>query len=150
MIKLGIIGTGSMANNHAAEFKGMRGVRLTACCDIVKKTARDFAKQHEIANCYTDYEQMLRSAPLDAVSIVVNDKFHAPIAIAAAKKGLHVLCEKPLATNPKDAWGMVKAAKKAGRVLAPFQNRRILFVKHPAGHRYHLNSTSSRYPPWPF
>ncbi|HDY64739.1 MAG TPA: Gfo/Idh/MocA family oxidoreductase [Phycisphaerae bacterium] len=114
MIKLGIIGTGSMANNHAAGFKVIRGVKLTACCDIVKKTARDFAKRYEIANVYTDYEQMLRDVPLDAVSIVVNDKFHAPIAIAAAKKGLHVLCEKPLATNPKDAWEMVKAAKKAG------------------------------------
>jgi len=112
MIKLGIIGTGSMANNHAAAFKAIRGVKLTVCCDIEKKKARDFATQHEIANYYTDYEKILRDAPLDAVSIVVNDKFHAPIAIAAMKKGLHVLCEKPLATTANDAKRMVKIAKK--------------------------------------
>lgn len=114
MIKLGIIGTGSMANLHAENFKAMRGVKLVACCDIVKKKALAFARQHVIGNAYSDFEQMLRHEPLDAVSIVVNDKFHAPIAVVAVKKGLHVFCEKPLATTTADARKMVRAAEKAG------------------------------------
>ena len=57
---------------------------------------------------------MLRHEPLDAVSIVVSDKFHAPIAMAAVKKGLHVFCEKPLATTTADACKMARAAEKAG------------------------------------
>ena len=114
MIKLGIIGTGSMANLHAENFKAMRGVKLVACCDIVKKKALAFARRHVIGNAYSDFEQMLRHEPLDAVSIVVNDKFHAPIATAAMQKGLHVFCEKPLATTTADARKMARAAEKAG------------------------------------
>jgi len=116
MIKLGIVGTGSMANLHADNFKNIRGVKIVACCDIVKKKARDFAKIHNIANYYTDFGQMLKDEALDAVSIVVNDSFHAPLAIAAMKKTLHVFCEKPLATTTKDAWKMVRVAQKTGLI----------------------------------
>ena len=114
MIKLAIAGTGSMANQHADNFGNIRGVKIVACCDIVKKKAQDFAKTHGIANYYTDFDQMLKAESLDAVSIVVSDKFHAPLATAAIKKGLHVFCEKPLATTVADAKKMVKAAKKIG------------------------------------
>lgn len=125
MIRLGIIGTGSMANNHALAFKAMRGVKITACCDIDKKKARHFAKQHGIADCYFDFAQMLNEAQLDAVCIVVNDKLHAPIAIGALKKGLHVFCEKPLASTVTDARRMTQAAKKAGVInMVNFTYRR--------------------------
>ena len=114
MIKLGIIGTGSMAHLHAENFRNIRDVKIVACCDIVEKKAKEFAKAHGIANYHTDFDQMLNAELLDAVSIIVNDKFHASLAITAMKKGLHVFCEKPLATTTSDARKMVKAAKKAG------------------------------------
>ncbi len=116
MVKLGIVGTGSMANQHAENFGNIRGVKIVTCCDIVKKKAKDFAGIHGIANYYTDFEQMLNSEQLEAISIVVNDKFHTPLAITAMKKGLHIFCEKPLATTAADAKKMVRVAQKAGVV----------------------------------
>ena len=114
MVKLGIVGNGSMANQHAENFGSIRVVKIVACCDIVKEKAQEFAKTHGIANYYTDFDEMLNAEALDAVSIVVNDKFHAPLTIKTIKKGLHVFCEKPPATTSVDAKKVVRVAQKAG------------------------------------
>ena len=60
MIKLGIIGTGGMANTHALFFKKIKGVELTACCDVDLKKAGEYAKKHCINNFYSDAEEMLK------------------------------------------------------------------------------------------
>ncbi|MFA5293276.1 MAG: Gfo/Idh/MocA family oxidoreductase [Phycisphaerae bacterium] len=112
MIKLAIVGTGSMANNHALAFKAIKGVNLVACCDIIADVAKQFAKTHNIRSYYADFDKMLDMENLDAVSIVSSDKFHAELSLAAIRKGLHLFCEKPLATNPEDAWKMAKVAQK--------------------------------------
>jgi predicted dehydrogenase len=114
MIKLAIVGTGSMSNNHAQAFKAIKGVKLVACCDINAKAAKAFAENHNVPSYYTDFSVMLNKEQIDAVSIVVSDKYHAPLELEAIKKGLHVFCEKPLATTTQDANKMAQAAKKAG------------------------------------
>lgn len=125
MIKLAIVGTGGMAQGHAEKFRAMRGVKLTACCDIDKKLARTFAAAHDIPAFYTDADELLAREDLDAVDVVASDAAHAPLSIAAAKKGLHILCEKPLTTNGADARRMVRAVEKAGVVnMVNFSYRR--------------------------
>ena len=114
MIRLGIIGTGGMANGHAVEFGKIRGVKIVACCDVVPEKVRAFAKKHGIKHIYTDYHVMLENEKLDAVTNVTNDAMHAEISLAVIAKGLHVLCEKPLATNLADARRMAIAAREAG------------------------------------
>ena len=114
MIRLAIVGTGGMAAGHAQNFQAMRGVKVTACCDVDKKIAQAFAAKHEIPAVYTNVDELLSREELDAVDIVASDPAHAPLSIAAAKKGLHVLCEKPLTTNSADARRMVRAVEKAG------------------------------------
>jgi predicted dehydrogenase len=116
MISLGIIGTGGMAQGHAQAFSGMKGVSLAACCDIDQVRARDFAKRWKIPRWYIDYDDMLASEKLDAVSNVTIDAMHAPISLAAISRGLHVLCEKPLATTLADARRMRDAARRRGVV----------------------------------
>jgi predicted dehydrogenase len=114
MIVLAIVGTGGMARTHAKRFAAIRGVRLAACCDIVKEKAEAFAADFGIPAVYTDYRDLYAAEKLDAVSIVTPDDMHAPCAIAAAEKGLHILCEKPLATSVADARRMCAAAAAAG------------------------------------
>jgi predicted dehydrogenase len=114
MVRLGIIGTGGMANTHAKAFQGIKGVTLAACCDIVEEKARDFAKRWGIPRRYTDYREMLGGEKLDAVSIVAVDAMHAPISLAAIDAGLAVLCEKPMATSLSDARKMRDAAAASG------------------------------------
>jgi predicted dehydrogenase len=116
VIRLGIIGTGGMANDHARRFRKIRGVKLAACCDIRGERAKAFAAAHDIPRWYTDHLTMLDDGGLDAVSVVTVDAAHAPVSLAAVERGLAVLCEKPLATSLADARRMRDAAAKKGVV----------------------------------
>jgi predicted dehydrogenase len=116
MIKLGIIGTGGMANGHAQAFTAMKGVSVTACCDIDAERVKAFAKKYAIPRWYTDSAEMLGTESLDAVSNATVDAMHAPISLAAIARGLHVMCEKPLAVTLPDARRMRDAAAKRGVV----------------------------------
>ncbi len=116
MIRIGVIGTGGMANGHAASFQAMRGVKVTCCCDIDEDRAGAFADKHSIGHVYTDFRKMLRDEKIDGITNVTCDSMHAPISIAALKAGINVLCEKPLATSLAEARKMVKAARDSGRI----------------------------------
>jgi predicted dehydrogenase len=113
MIRIGIIGTGGMANAHAKSFGSIPGVRLVACCDVVQSRAEEFAKKHEIPAVYTDYRRMLAREKLDGVTNVTPDAMHCPVALAVMRRGLAILSEKPLATSLAEAKRMAAAAKKA-------------------------------------
>jgi predicted dehydrogenase len=114
MIRIAIIGTGGMAHAHATHFSKIKGVQLTACCDVDAGRAAAFAQKWNIPRHYSDYNTMLNSEKLDAVSNVTPDKMHAPVALAVLKHKLHILSEKPLAVNLAEAKRMVAAAKNAG------------------------------------
>lgn len=114
-IRLGIVGTGGMANAHATEFLKIPGVELAAVCDVDAKRAQEFARKHgDTAQVFTDFQKLLADAEVDAISNVTPDNLHAPLSLQAIAAGKHILCEKPLATNHADALRMAKAAKKAG------------------------------------
>jgi len=115
MIRIGIVGTGGMAAGHADWLQSkIRGCRVVACCDVVPERVRAFAERFRIPAYFTDFDEMLEHAGLDAVSNVTPDRFHAPLSLKAIARGLHVLCEKPLATCYPDAKKMAVAAKKKG------------------------------------
>ena len=114
MIRIGIIGTGGMAHAHARAFAKMRGVRLTACCDIDRSRAEAFAREFEIPNVYVDYRRLLTDAPVDAIASVTPDDVHAEVAIATARRGLPILSEKPLAPSLAEARKMAAAVGRAG------------------------------------
>ena len=114
MINIAIIGTGGMANAHAEQFLKLRGVRLTAACDVDAKRVREFAAKHKIPKVFTSPDELFAHGGFDAVSNVTPDRWHAPISLEALRHGFHVLCEKPLAVCYSDAAKMARAAKKAG------------------------------------
>jgi predicted dehydrogenase len=118
MIRLAIVGTGGMAQGHTRRFQELAGCRLMACCDIQPGRAAEFARAHNIPAAYTDFNEMLATEALDAVSIVASDRAHAPIALAAIRRGLHVMCEKPLADSLVNARRMAQAARKKGVLTA--------------------------------
>lgn len=112
MIHLAIIGTGNMAASHAQNYSKMRGVAISACCDVNAERARQFARTWKIPRWYADYEELLKSERLDGVSNVTTDVMHAPVSLAAISRGVSVLCEKPLATTLADARRMRDAAAR--------------------------------------
>jgi predicted dehydrogenase len=118
VIKLGIIGTGGMANTHADRFNAIRGCKLVACADIAPGKAAAFAERHGIPAAYDDGDAMLRETALDAVSVVTTDDAHCEVTLKSLAKGLHVMCEKPLAENRKDARKMAAMARRKGVITA--------------------------------
>src|SRR5688572_12736896 len=123
-IKIGIIGAGGMAAYHTTGFR-QAGAEIVALADVNQAAAQKSASQYGIGRVFSDVAEMLRAIPeLDAVSIIVPNKFHAPLAIAALKAGKHVFCEKPPALSAREMTLMQTAAEKAKRTLMfNFNNR---------------------------
>lgn len=111
MIKLAIVGTGKMAGTHARNFKNIRGVEIVACCDVDLVKAREFAREHSIANIYYDIDDLLEQEGLDAAVNATPDFMHYQLNVKILKKGLHLLCEKPLAENYKEARRLSQLAR---------------------------------------
>src|ERR1017187_9447848 len=123
-IKIGVVGAGGMLRYHAAGFRSA-GAELVALCDVNLDAARKAAARESIPTVFGDVAQMLRDCKqLDAVSVIVPNKFHAPVVLQALKAGRHVFCEKPPATCAKDVSAMLAAATKAKRTLMFNSNNR--------------------------
>lgn len=118
-IRVGVIGAGGMANgHHLPSLKKCAAADVTAVCDVRRQSAEETARRHGIPNVYTDYRELIANAPVDAVVIVTSNDQHAPMALAAIERGLHVLCEKPLALNATEAHEIANAARRAGIISA--------------------------------
>lgn len=122
--KIAIIGAGGMAAYHAKGFREA-GADLVALADVNGAAAEKAAARHGISRHFSDVGEMLRAVPeIDAVSIIVPNKFHAPLALQALKAGKHVFCEKPPALNAREMAQLKAAAEKAKRTLMfNFNNR---------------------------
>lgn len=117
-VKLGFIGTGSMADLHADTYKRTNmNVEFVACCDINEKRLKNFSEKFNIEKTYTDYNKMLAENKLDAVVVTTWNNAHAPATIAALNAGVNVFCEKPMALNQAEAIEMKAAAEKNNKLL---------------------------------
>ena len=123
-IKIAIIGAGGMVSYHAKGFREA-GAEIVALADVNKAAAENAAAKQGIGKVYDNVAKMLRTEPdLDAVSIIVPNKFHAPLALQALAAGKHVFCEKPPAITAAEMAKMKAAAAKARRTLMfNFNNR---------------------------
>lgn len=117
-IKVGVIGTGSISNEHIQAYLKNPDVELYAFCDINEAQLAKMAEQYGVTRTYTDKDAMLKELPeLDAVSVCTWNSQHAPCTIAALDAGCHVICEKPMALNADEAQQMAEAAKRNGKLL---------------------------------
>ncbi len=122
-LRIGIIGTGWIADAHIASYKKMKDVEIVAGADLIPGKAEAFFKKHGVEGVKTDYashKEMLadKSLKLDAVSICTYNRQHAPCAIDALKAGIHVLLEKPMCVTTAEAIEIMKAEKESGKVLS--------------------------------
>jgi predicted dehydrogenase len=122
--KIGIIGAGGMLRYHAAGFRSA-GAEIIAVADVNAAAAEKVAAREGIAKSFGDVGEMFRQCPeLDAVSVIVPNKYHAPVALQALAAGKHVFCEKPPALNAREARALATAAAKRKRTLMfNFNNR---------------------------
>lgn len=112
-LRLLILGTGGMANNHAEGFGKIDGVTLVAGVDTRSGPLAEFCQKHNIPNGFASVSEALAWGQFDAVTNVTPDAVHFATTIPMLAAGKHVLCEKPLATNAADAEAMALAAQTA-------------------------------------
>jgi len=113
MKKLGVavIGTGFWGRNHARIFKELEETELLAVCDVNAERAKNAAKQFDVTP-YTSIGKMLKKKDIEAISICTWSMNLAKEALKSLKAGKHVLVEKPMATNAKQAEKLLKTAEK--------------------------------------
>lgn len=125
-LRVAVIGCGSIAQHrHLPEYKSNENVELIAVCDINEERALVVAEKYGV-KAYRNYEELLSSGSVDAVSVCTPNYLHAPISIAALKAGIHVLCEKPMATSKEEAEAMIAASKESGKKLMIGHNQRFV------------------------
>jgi predicted dehydrogenase len=112
-VRIGIIGAGGISRYHIRHILGMPDAHVGAICDVRPDAAAEVAAAYGIPAVDTDYQAVLARQDIDAVVICTPNDSHAPVAIAAAQAGKHVLCEKPLALSVAEAAEMLAVARTA-------------------------------------
>ncbi len=123
-IRIGIIGCGRIAKNHFGSIeKHADNLELVAVCDIDQKVLDEHSNTYKVPG-YIYLEDMLKSEKLDLVALCTPSGIHPDQAVMAAKFGVNVMTEKPMATRWQDGVRMVKACDEAGvRLFVVKQNR---------------------------
>jgi predicted dehydrogenase len=125
-LSVAVIGAGMAGRSHAAGYRqattvfgqGLPPIRLAAIADANTALADDAARRYGYEKAVYSWEEIVEDPTIDAVSIVVGNDLHRPIAEALIGAGKHVLCEKPLAGSMDDARAMVAAEEATDVVTA--------------------------------
>jgi UDP-N-acetylglucosamine 3-dehydrogenase len=115
VLRVGVIGVGVMGSNHARVLAGLPGVRLVGVADPDRPQARFVA--NALGTTAVDDVDALLPIGVDAVSIAAPTHLHRDIALTCINRGIHVLVEKPIASNPDEGRSIVAAARRAGVTL---------------------------------
>jgi len=116
-ITWGILGTGDIARQMANDLRLVAGARLLAVASRTQARADDFGDTHDIPVRYDNYESLADDPAIDVVYIATPHSRHCADTLLCLERGKHVLCEKPLAVNAREAEQMFEAARQNGRFL---------------------------------
>jgi predicted dehydrogenase len=135
-IKFAIAGAGFIANIHALAIQSLKEAELVAVVEKYSNKAAAFSKKFGLARQYTTVEELIKAGGVDALIIGTPNTLHAPQAIAALKAGVHVMVEKPMAMDAKEALKMVEASSRSGAALMVAHcwrfDREVLWLKKHA------------------
>lgn len=122
-LNVAVVGAGIYGINHIRAYLENEHAQLVAVCDQ-KQEIREKIENEFGLKTYSDIEDLLENESLDAISIATPDAFHLEPTLAAIRKGLDVLVEKPLATTVEDAKTIVETAKEYNvRVAVDYHKR---------------------------
>lgn len=120
VLKIGIIGTGWIAEPHVTAYLKCKDAKIVACADLVDGKAEAFCKKMGLENVrlYRNHKELLDNEELDAVSICTYNCTHAECAVYALEKGVNVLLEKPMCVTLDEAIAIMKAEKASNKILS--------------------------------
>jgi len=117
VLRLAIVGVGDISPRYLKQAAVSKRARFVATCAHRLESAQKRAEEYNIPAWYDDWNKMYDEARPDAVVVVTPNNLHAAPAIAALERGVHVLCEKPMATSWEDCKAVAAAAKRSGAVF---------------------------------
>src|SRR4030042_846990 len=118
-VKVGVVGIGSVAHNtYLPGIVTFPNVELVAVCDAIEERARGAQKQYGAKEYYTDFDEMLKKADIEAVVDLTPIAAHGEINLKALRAHKHLYTEKSMATTMADADTMIAEAAKAHLKLA--------------------------------
>ncbi len=133
-IRIGLIGAGFMGRTHANAYKSINNIfgdevvpELVAVADVFEENAKATAQKYGFARWTTNWADIVEAEDIDIVDITAPNASHCPIAMAAAKRGKHVYCEKPLAMTAEEAIAATKCVEDAGVITSVGFN----YVRNP-------------------
>ncbi|MBU6399415.1 MAG: Gfo/Idh/MocA family oxidoreductase [Verrucomicrobia bacterium] len=145
-LRCAVIGTGGIGLEHLSSLLQCPRAVAVAIADQSPNRVKEAAERFKIPRSYTDYHDLLDQPDVEAVTVAVPNNLHAAVAVDALHARKHVLLEKPMAVNAKEAARMVEAAKKSKRLLMVGQNfrfhrqtqhARMLIERGELGELYH-------------
>ncbi len=155
-INVGIVGTQFMGRAHSNAWLDVGHYFdlpaqpvMRVACDNVAENLPPFQKRFGWQDAETSWERLVARDDVDLVDICTSNATHMPIAVAAAKAGKHILCEKPIALNADEARRMLEAAREAGvRHMVAFNYRRVpaialakkMIAEGKIGRVFHFNA----------
>ena len=121
-IRIGVVGCGAMGRNHINMLKELRGVQISALIDPCEEIARERLEKicEPAGQCpaiFQDMEKAIDSVKMDGIIIVSPHAFHVPQITLALEKGLHVMCEKPLAATEEEVLKLMEKSKETGKIV---------------------------------
>lgn len=117
MIKVGIVGCGKIADQHAAAIQEIDDCRIVGVCDKEELMARQLAQRFHIKHFFSDVRALLETAAPDAIHITTPPQSHYPIGEMVLKAGCHALIEKPFALTASDTEELIKLAESKDRII---------------------------------
>jgi predicted dehydrogenase len=121
-LKIGIVGAAGRGASFRAPFDAHPAARIHAVCDIQEQALPEAIRALGASEAYTDYEEMLDKSGVDAVVIGTPMQFHAPQAIMALERDVHVLCEVTAGVSLEECKALVRAAQTSKAVYMMAEN----------------------------
>jgi predicted dehydrogenase/nucleoside-diphosphate-sugar epimerase len=126
--RIGLIGTGNIADAHAAALRTMAGIEVAAVADVVGERAQRFARDRGIGHVFSSVDELIAAGIVDVAHVLVPPSLHRPVAEKLLRAGIATLVEKPLATSVEECDALMAAAAAGGAALEVNHN----FTFHPA------------------
>jgi len=152
-IRVGLIGCGFISHQHGPAWGASPDAQLVAVCDQDEARARVRAAEWGVERVYADAAEMIERERPDAVDVVTRPETHSALVRLAAERGVHVLCQKPLAPSFEEARAMVEACERARvrfmvaemwRHLPWFRDLKRQLEGGGVGEPYHLRVVGAR------
>ncbi len=123
--RAGLVGCGGMGRHHLRVLNDLPQFELVALCDIFPDAVNQSGDEYGVEARYLDFDQMYDEANLDLVTVATQTRGHHAPVVTALRRGISVLCEKPIAIDLVEADDMVAAAERSGAKIAINQQNHV-------------------------